>query len=384
MVWEAPTTPDRSSSRRQGPAPSRSAARPLDSVPPAALIECEVLPGLKPFARDEILSRLGRAVELLPLADEAAIAFRFSVDPRRLFALRTVVAAYLVLRFDIPRPLALLGDQHFRVLLGGIAEARALHPMGAFTSLHVDAAGRDSPVMARLRRALADATGLADDLRAGDLQVRLRRAQVTLDGRPPVGWEVLVRLSPRPLSVRAWRVHNLPGAVNATIAAAMAEVAAPRPADRYLNLLCGSGTLLVERLLRAPAALAIGVDLDPAALVQAADHLHVAGLEGRGLVVEMDATRLDFPDRHFDSLAADLPWGQLTGTHRENASLYPRVLEEAHRVAAPGARLVLLTHEVSLLERILPDFATRWRVRQATRILQGGLHPRIYQLERVG
>ncbi len=359
----------------------RGADQPRGSVPPV-LVECEVLPGLKPFARDEILARLGAVAEPLRLDDESAIAFRYSGDVERLLGLRTVVAAYLVLRFDIPRPLALLGDQHFRALLAGIAEARSLQPPGAFRTFHVDAAGHDSPVLLRLRRALADATGLADDPRAGDLQIRLRRALIPLEGGPPTGWEALVRLSPRPLSVRAWRVHNLPGAVNATIAAAMAELSAPRSADRYLNLLCGSGTLLVERLLRGPAALAAGVDVDPVALAQSSDHLRAAGLEGKAVVVQMDATRLGFPDGQFDSLATDLPWGQLTGTHRENAELYPGVLREAHRVAAPGARLVLLTHEVTLLERVLSDLGDLWRVRRTIRILQGGLHPRIYLLGR--
>jgi tRNA (guanine6-N2)-methyltransferase len=320
---------------------------------------------------------------MLPGADEAAIAFRYDGNRERLLDLRTVVAAYLVKSFPVPRPLALLGDQHFRALLGAIAEAQALHPPGTFTTLHLDAAGRDSPVLLRLRRELAEATGLADDPRAGDLQIRLRRALLPAEGRPPTGWEALVRLSPRPLSVRPWRVHNLPGAANATIAAAIAEIAGPRPTDRYLNLLCGSGTLLVERLARAPAALAVGVDLDLAALAQATDHLRAAGLEGRGHVAEMDATRLDLPEGAFDSLAADLPWGQLTGTHRGNAALYPAVLAEAHRVAARGARLVLLTHEVTLVERILPDFADRWRLRRTVRILQGGLHPRIYLLDSV-
>lgn len=349
-----------------------------------SLFECEVLPGLKTFARDEILGLLGRAVSLLRLDDESALAFRFSGDPERLLALRTVVAAYSVLCLAVPRPLALLGDQHFRALLAAIAEARALHPPGAFRTLHVDAAGSDSPVLVRLRRALAEATGLADDPSAGDLQVRLRRAAIPTGDGLPTGWEALVRLSPRPLSVRAWRTHNLPGAVNATVAAVIAEASDPRPSDRYLNLLCGSGTLLIERLLGAPTQLAVGVDVDVASLARATDHLRAAGLAGRGRVIEMDATRLAFPDGHFDSLAADLPWGQLTGTHRENVMLYPLVLAEAHRVAAPGARLTLLTHEVSLLERLLPDFADRWHVRRMIRILQGGLHPRIYLLERAG
>ncbi len=63
----------------------------------------------------------------------------------------------------------------------------------------------------------------------------------------------------------------------------------------------------------------------------------------------MDATALQFPANTFNAICTDLPWGQLVGSHQHNADLYPRVLAEAARVAAPRARLVLLTHESNYL-----------------------------------
>src|SRR5581483_7823655 len=99
----------------------------------------------------------------------------------------------------------------------------------------IDAAGADSPTFRRLAAELATRTGLADDPATGDLLLRIRPAAG--------GWEVACRLSPRPLSTRAWRVRDIPFALNATIAAAMVEMTEPRPQDRFANLLCGSGTL---------------------------------------------------------------------------------------------------------------------------------------------
>ena len=87
-----------------------------------------------------------------------------------------------------------------------------------------------------------------------------------------------MRLSPRPLTARAWRVCNLPGALNAVVAHAMVALSAPNPADRYLNLACGSGTLLVERLALGPARLAVGCDNAAGPLDCARANLRAAGL----------------------------------------------------------------------------------------------------------
>src|SRR5207245_442476 len=69
-----------------------------------------------------------------------------------------------------------------------------------------------------------------------------------------------------------------PGALNATIAAAMVRLVEPRRGDRFLNLMSGSGTLLVERLLLGGGAVAAGVDHDPEALAAATANASAAGL----------------------------------------------------------------------------------------------------------
>ena len=90
----------------------------------------------------------------------------------------------------------------------------------------------------------------------------------------------------------------------------------------------------------------------------------------------MDATKLKLPDASIDVLCADLPWGQLPGSHETNATLYPQVLAEAGRVAAPQARAIFITHEIRLMERVLRDCAALWTLQQEVKVFQGGLHPR--------
>jgi 23S rRNA G2445 N2-methylase RlmL len=74
-------------------------------------------------------------------------------------------------------------------------------------------------------------------------------------------------------------------------------------------------------------------------------------------------------------MVVDLPYGDLTGSHAANSALYRPLLVEAARVAAAGARLVVITQEVRLLESCLAESGSPWSVEHRLRVLQGGHHP---------
>lgn len=340
--------------------------------------EAEVAPGLEEFVRAELLDRFAGAVSLHPAGKPGTIRFGYAGDLRNLLALCTAGSVSLVEPFAVPRPLALLGHQHFRRLLAAVREALALHPTGAFSTLRISAAGEGSAVYDRLRAALGAETGLAPTLDAGDLLIRVRR--------PPSGdgFEAAVRLSPRPLSARPWRVCDLPGALNGAVARVLAGLTQPRPDDDYLNLACGSGTLLVERLEAAPARSALGVDTDPAALECARANLRASGHDRAVRLEPWDAGELPLSDASVSALCGDLPWGHRTGSHAGNVALYPRLLAEAARVAVDGARLVLLTSEARLFERVLGEQADAWSEQRTIRFEMDGVRLRAYVLERRG
>jgi 23S rRNA G2445 N2-methylase RlmL len=71
-----------------------------------------------------------------------------------------------------------------------------------FATLELAAAGAESAVMQRIATTLAERLKLRVVPSEGDLQVRVRPSQT--------GWDVLLRLTPRPLGTRAWRVCTLP------------------------------------------------------------------------------------------------------------------------------------------------------------------------------
>ena len=305
--------------------------------------EAECVAGLERFVAEE----MG-----IPLAGTAGtVPFSYDGPWTELLGLRSVVAVHAVLGTGIPRPTALLDDGAFRKIVAAVGHIRSLHPARAFRTYRLSAAGAESSAFKRFGARLGQATGLtpADD--AGHLLLRFRRGG---DGR----FELLARISPRPLAARAWRVCNRPGALNAAVASIMAGLTRPGPADVYLNLACGSGTLLIERGLLGPVGPGgrlIGCDTDPEALACAARNVEASGLERAGLeaveLTDWDVTGLPLPDASVDALTVDLPFGQLVGSHTANAELYPALLEEAARVARPGARLVAISQQSRLLER---------------------------------
>ncbi len=174
------------------------------------------------------------------------------------------------------------------------------------------------------------------------------------------------------------------GALNATVAAAMVAMTQPSSRDHFLNMMCGSGTLLIERAQAdIKAQSLVGCDIDVNALEGAQKNLKACGLSQVVELIQCDATQLPFPAHSFNVICSDLPWGQLVGSYKKNAELYPKVLTEAARVGMVGARLLLLTHNISLLEGILPQFEDVWKLTNVITLCQGGLHPRIYLLERL-
>jgi tRNA (guanine6-N2)-methyltransferase len=362
---------------------SRSrASRSLAISPEAQRYEVEVIPGLESIAVEELQRQLRRYVSIEPGYREGLIPIAYSGDPAALLDLRTVLAVYQREYFAVPRPKALLGQSTFDTLRAMITAVRALHPRSAFQTLRISAAGQESSVMLRLRDELSRATGLADTAEEGDLLLRLRRS---VDGAS--GWEALLRISPRPLSVRDWRVCNLPGALNASVAHAMALLARPHPDDAVLNLVCGSATLLIERLATAPARMAIGCDTDAAALECGRNNVTASGAQPIRLE-SWDAGALPTPDGWVDTILADLPFGQLVGSHAANTVLYPRILSEAARVTIGGGLFVAITQDIRLWERLVADAAADWTIESVLPIKLpfggGHLRPRIYVLRRKG
>ncbi len=380
-------------------------------MPP--LFEAEIVEGIEALAENEL--RQMREVQIVSRG-RGAVQFTYVGNLRRLQSLKLTQAIYAVQPFAVPRPKALLGDQHFRAIMTQVDAVLVAWPRNTFKTIHIAAAGAESGVMQRLLADLARQTGLQPNLEEGDLLLRIRsksqeprtksqelriqNIDIKVTGKrldsalstQHLGlstehlalnsWEVLTRLTPRPLATRAWRVCNYEGALNATVARAMALLTQPKPSDVILNVLCGSGSLLIERGLWGEAAQMMGCDINQLARDCAEQNIQAAAFAKAPQVMDWDARQLPLPDQSVDVLLADLPFGNLLGSHRDNLKLYPAVLREAARVAKPNARFVLITHEIKLIEAVLADLSGLWQVKESLKVTLRGLHPRIYILNR--
>jgi 23S rRNA G2445 N2-methylase RlmL len=342
---------------------------------PIYTIELESPTGLEDIVSDELQERFSARLIGTPIVGRASVRANYQGNLGGLLSLRTPIAAYLVEHYPIPRPKGFLGHQYLTQLANQIQTVRMLSAPDAYTTIHVAAAGSDSSVMLRLREELVQASKLTDNAEEGDLWLRLRP---TADKS---AWEALARLSPRPNVTRAWRVVNWPGALNAAVAAAMVRLSNPTEDDVVLNLMAGSGTLAIERLLHSPAARMIACDTDPEARAAATTNLAAAKLTDAVELTDWDATDLSLDSSSVTTLLADFPFGNLVGSHRTNVKLYPKVLQEAGRVARAGTRFVMISHEVKLMEELLAE-SPKWRLIEARKVSLNGLQPRVYVLAR--
>ena len=351
-----------------------------DAAPPASppqRYEVEVVRGLEEYARREIRRRLGKGAHLEDSAVDGRIMLRYDGSIRRFDELRAVAAVHRVEDFAAPRPRALLGHQHLTRLLAAIGSVMDARRSGSYRTFRIAGAGAGTGVFMRLRNEIAAATKLEATNAAAHLQVTVRRGD---EG----GWQALIRTSAMPLSARRWRVRDMPGALNATVASVMASLGGARPAERMLNICCGSGTLMVERLGMGKAQSVTGVDISPTSLQYADSNLRAAGHRSSVELALGDCGRLPISDASVDTILADLPYGMLEGSG-DIAGLYGAALAEADRVGAADASLVVITTRKRALLGAL-DVVRSWDTHAAIPISlphSGGyITPQIYLLRR--
>ena len=336
--------------------------------------EVEIIPGIEMVAIDELRSRSLGDIEHLHQTRPGFARFHFRGAPERMRQLRSVVSVYEIHQFDVPRPKALLGHQHFTRLLNILRQTISSFSHSKPT-IGIGAAGSGSTVIRRLKSELAEALGvpISGDGK-GELFLRLARAS------NKNAWEVLVRLTEQPLSKRPWRAVDVPGALNGTVAFAITQLGSPVAGERVLNLCAGTATIAIEHAFSARPALSLAIDNSPRMLEAAMLNLQSSRTAARIQLVQADAVCIPLVAGTVDRFFADLPFGNHIGSHQDNMQMYPKLLREAARVASSRAVFVLLTHEIYLLRQLLKE--SDWFIDSELKINLAGLHPRLFVLKR--
>jgi tRNA (guanine6-N2)-methyltransferase len=146
---------------------------------------------------------------------------------------------------------------------------------------------------------------------------------------------VSVRLGPRPLHRRAYRVATQPGVLRPPLARALALLAGLRCDRRLLDPFCGVGTIAIEAGLACSGLDLVAMDVDRDAIERTRANALAAGVE-MSFVQGDAAAALPFADGTVDRIATNPPWGRTLASAPESA------WHELRRVLRPDGRAVAL------------------------------------------
>lgn len=249
-------------------------------------------------------------------------------------ALRELLQARVALEFALLYPLGPGADLGERVS-GTLSERAAIGALHAWSSgaprfrlSFVGGGHRRRDVWAIAERLRTDLPNLINDPRGSSWEFRINESEARL--------ELLPRAFVDPRF--AYRRLDVPAASHPTIAAALARVCAPKPADVVWDPFCGSGLELVECGLLCKGAQLVGSDLSATALDAARANLQAAGMRGRLHV----ANALLFAPKNVTAIVSNPPMGRRIA-RGQLGQLLEKFVAHAQRVLRPGGRLVWLS-----------------------------------------
>lgn len=339
--------------------------------------EAEVLPGLIEIAQTELADRFKKSIIFFEGNRSDQIIFQLDNGFGSLVKLKTVVSVFRLQHFSISSPRELLSDRPLRKLIQQIDFSQRACSNYSWKSFRISAAGKTSDVMKNIIDKIHSISGLQYDCDNGEMVIKVRPSSSALGG-----WEVLTRLTPRPLATRKWRVCNTPGALNGTIAAAMLRLLAPERNDSLLNLMCGSGSLMIEAVNNHKLELVVGCDTNKEMLEKAKVNIETANLNGKIMLLQSDISALPFANRTFELVCADPPWGERIGQRKDNEVLYENLLTAIELYTTHAGRAVLITQDISSLMKAFEKIKSNWIITNQLKVFQGGFHPTITVLQR--
>ncbi len=310
--------------------------------------------GLQEFVLNEVRSR---ADFHIARTDIDSLYLDFVEDFSKVASLKSVSRAYLVTQD--PEYHLLYVSKH-KSIIGDLIELIKNKNPTAFKTFKLSCAGSDSPQARSIARYVNETFGLVEAEEA-DLKIHVIKLGEV--------WEIGVQITPRPLSMREYKVRNMSGAIDPTIAFAMNTLCELQTKTSYLNIFSGSATLLIEAGLEYPnAGPLVGFDSDKKYLSLAIQNIKKAGLIGRIRLHEKDI--FDTPSLGpdvglgagsdlgadlgmFDVITADLPFGMVIGKNQDLEKLYIRFVGYAEKSLTSAGRLVVYTTEHDMLEKIL-------------------------------
>ncbi len=317
-----------------------------------------VAEGLSDVLADEVKQRLGVTAEkVADLRGSELVSIPAATDAKAATGMRTAEDVFLTLG---------------RIRLSGqLVDLKSIERMGLWSSplreaLDIWSNLRGQPIVKRMsfrvvvqaedvswrryRRSdivLAAERGLID---AGS-SWRANRDEAPLEiWLQQVGRELIVnvRLTTNDDRQHGGREVEREAALRPSVAAAMVWLSQPQDHDVFMDPMCGSGTILLERAKASRYELLLGGDIDQSAVDATLANFGPKHQPRR--IQQWDATHLPLEDASVSTVACNLPWGRKISEQEQLPALYGASLREWARVMQPDGRMVILTSEWDMLK----------------------------------
>src|SRR3989338_4215657 len=312
-------------------------------------LKLSYITGLRPVVLDE-LKRLNFKI-LDESEDSVFIEFSEGIISK-VKKLRSVSRAYLVLQNNTYHPTYI---SNHKSILGNLIDIVAKYDN--FKTFKISCAGSDSPEVRSIVKYIQNTYRMEEGDEA-DLKIHIIK--------PENIWEIGIQITPRPLSVRDYKIVNMSGAMDPTIAYAVNSFCNLDSAHSYLNVFSGSATLLIEADQCYPnLEKLMGFDNNKKHLSLSIKNIKKAGLIERVQVKEVDIfDKLNFGT--FDAIVSDLPFGMSISKNEDLEKLYTTFIQYCEDILNNGGRLVIYTSEYELIESIL--FKSQFKIVQSLQL----------------
>ncbi len=339
-----------------------------------------VTAGLENLARQEIIARFGDTKQFkIVMRKPQRIIFQYTGNPKDLLSLRTAESLFLVIK-HIPNM---------------TRSRRSLTAISNFLNRQNFAQAitvcRQVDMRVRKRisfRVISRMSGYRN-FQKRDLQHIVERALVDkgwnlsqsesgLDVWAEVHGEdgyISIRLSKPDMSRRSYKQEQVPQTLKPTIAYSMVMLSKPHPDDTVLDPMCGAGTILLERAFSGRYRYLIGGDISEEAV--RATHKNFGRKHQPRQFFHWDAQSLPLQPNSVDKIISNLPIEQDKRYSTDLNNLYRVCLTQFEEVMRPGGKMVLLSMNPSLLNKILKE-QNALNVRQQVGINFGGKRGRIF------
>lgn len=294
------------------------------------------IPGLKNIVLDEI-KKYPELNVLYQGTDE--VRLEYIHDFKSILNLKSILNAYLIKRDDNLNPYFI---SNHKSVLGELINIVIKQPI-KFKSFKLSCAGPDSKEVKEIKRYIANTYKIIES-EESDVDIFI--------GKSNSEWELGVRITPRPLSLRSYKIENIKGGLNPTIAYTMNSFCDLDSVNSYLNIFSGSATLLIEAGLINKKLKLQGLEINGKT-----NSLAVKNIKKAGLIKSIQLKTVDILEKpefgQFDVITSDLPFGMQISKGEDLESLYKVFIEYCERSLQKNGVLVTYTTEHELLSKII-------------------------------